>query len=255
MNELVLTETLGNVAVLTLNRPERHNSLIPELLRELLSAQDDLRTLPELRAVILQANGRSFSTGGDVRAFYDHRSDIEEYSKEVVGLLNQAILALVTFPSPVIAAVHGIVTGGSLGLVLAADVVLVAPEVTFTPYYSTVGYSPDGGWTAMLPALIGMKRAAEVLLLDNSITAQEAVTWGMANRIVPADRIRTEARAIAKAISHQVPGSLRRSKSLLWGNSDILAARLGEERQQFLEQIVTEQAWQGMAAFLEGRKQ
>ncbi len=247
MSGLVLYESDGTTATLTLNRPQRHNSLIPELLRDLLDA---LKQVPDVRAVVLQANGRSFSTGGDVRGFYDHRADIEAYSREVVGLLNEAILALVVFPAPIVAAVNGIVTGGSIGLALASDIVLIAPEATLTPYYTSVGYSPDGGWTAMLPAVIGAKRAAEALLLDRPITAQEACAWGIANRIVPADKLRAEARAVADKIAQQKLGSVRRSKHLLWKSPATLAVQLEEERQQFVQQIITAEAQDGMARFL-----
>jgi 2-(1,2-epoxy-1,2-dihydrophenyl)acetyl-CoA isomerase len=251
MSNLVLVETLPQIGILTLDRPERHNSLVPELLNDLMDALDRLRRQPGLRALVLQANGRSFSTGGDVRGFFDHRQDAEEYANFVVGQLNEAILSLVALPVPVVAAVHGIVTGGSLGLVLACDIVLVAPEVTFTPFYTTVGYSPDGGWTAMLPDVIGRKRAAEILMLNLSINAEQAVAWGLANRIVPAERIRAEALAIAQAIAHQQPESVQRTRQLLWGQHQELAARLEEERQQFVRQIVTAEAQGGMAAFLQ----
>ena len=247
MSKLVLAELDGDIATLTLNRPERHNSLVPELLRDMLGA---LRDASQARALILQANGRSFSTGGDVRGFYEHRADIETYSKQIIGLLNETILAMIALPVPIVAAVHGIVTGGSIGLVLASDIVLVAPETTFTAYYTTVGYSPDGGWTAMLPAVIGAKHAAEALLLDRSITAQEAIEWGLANRIVPVDRIRDEARAVAEKIAKQKPGSVLRAKRLLWRDTETVARKLEEERRQFVEQIVTTEAQEGMAAFL-----
>jgi enoyl-CoA hydratase/carnithine racemase len=254
MNSLVILEKSGPVATITLNRPKRHNSLVPELLNELVGAVESLRGSPDMRVMILQANGHSFSTGGDVQAFYDHRPAIETYSKQVVGLLNEAILSFITLPFPIVAAVHGIVTGGSIGLVLASDIVLVAPEATFTPYYATVGYSPDGGWTAMLPALIGVRRAAEVLILDRPITASDAVKWGIANRVVSADTIRDQAQATAAAIVRHVPGSIRRSKALLWGSPDALSARLEEERRQFIQQIMTAEAQEGMAAFLKRRK-
>jgi enoyl-CoA hydratase/carnithine racemase len=253
VRNLVLTEIQGDVAVVTLNRPERHNSLVPEILTDLLGGLESLRAHGEVHAVVLQANGRSFSTGGDVRAFFEHRADIEAYARNVVGLLNQSILALVGLPMPVVAAVHGIVTGGSLGLVLACDIVLVAPQVTLTPYYTTVGYSPDGGWTAMLPAAIGAKRAAEVLLVDRPITAQEAVEWGMASRVVAAEQVQPEALTTAHAIARQKAGSTERTKRLLWRDVPLLAARLENERQQFVQQIVTPEAWQGMEQFLQPR--
>ncbi len=254
MSDLVLVETLPQIGVLTLNRPERHNSLVPELLNDLLDALDRLRRQPGMRALVLQANGRSFSTGGDVRGFFDHRQDGEDYASLVVGRLNEAILTLVAFPVPVVAAVQGIVTGGSLGLVLACDIVLVSPEATFTPFYTTVGYSPDGGWTAMLPDLIGRKRATEVLMLDLSITAEQAVAWGFANRIVPAERIRAEALAIAQAMARQQTGSIQRIRQLLWGHHQEVAVLLEKERQAFIRQITTAEAQDGMATFLQRNK-
>ncbi len=250
MSNLVLVEKDDAMATLTLNRPERHNALIPELLAEMLAALDGLKTRAELRALILQANGRSFSTGGDVHAFYEHREDIARYSNEIVGGLNQVILALIAFPTPVIAAVHGIVTGGSLGLVLASDIALLAPAASITPFYTVVGYSPDGGWTAMLPGVIGAKRAAEILLTNQTISAEQTVAWGIANRVV--DDVQREARAIAESIAEKKAGSVRRAKRLMW-DGDELAARLDAERAQFVEQIATEEAWQGMADFLEKR--
>ena len=253
MGNLILLDTRDHIATLTLNRPGRHNSLVPELLREMLTALDSLRAQMELRAVILQANGRSFSTGGDVQAFYDQRDQSEAYAREIVGLLNQGIVAMVELPTPIVAAIHGIVTGGSLGLVLASDIVLVAPEASFTPYYSVVGFSPDGGWTAMLPEIIGRKRVAEVLMLNETLSAEQAVAWGIAQRIVPSAEIRDQARAIADAIVQKKIGSIRQTKRLLWRDGETLAVRLEAERQHFVQQITTAEAQQGMRDFLQRR--
>jgi 2-(1,2-epoxy-1,2-dihydrophenyl)acetyl-CoA isomerase len=250
MANLVLLETRNHIATLTLNRPERHNNLVPEFLREMLNALEQVSRQTELRALVLQANGRSFSTGGDVQAFYDHRDNIESYASEIVGLLNQVIIEMVRLPALIVAAIHGIVTGGSIGLAIASDIALVAPDASFTPFYSVVGFSPDGGWTAMLPMIIGQKRASEILMLNQTIIAEQAVSWGMANRIVPAIRIRDEARLIAESIVQKKWGSIQRTKLLLWQDTDALAASLEQERQKFCKQIVTAEALNGMEAFL-----
>ena len=253
MTELVQMEWVGPVAILTLNRPERHNSLVPEMLEALLERLEEIKTRSEIRAVVLQASGRSFSTGGDMGGFAAHLNTLETYARRIVGLLNQTILAMLQLPAPLVAAVHGIVTGGSMGLVLACDLILVAPEVTFTPYYSVVGFSPDGGWTAMLPALIGSKRSAAILMQNQSISAEEALAWGLANRIVPGDRIRPEALGMAQDIAYKKPGSIQHTRRLLLGNLGDLAHRLEAERTRFVQQIVTPEARDGIAAFLEGR--
>ena len=250
MGELVVLEQVGPVATLTLNRAERHNSLVPESLEEMLEAIEAVGTQADVRAVVLQANGRSFSTGGDVRGFYDHRDELEAYASEIVGLLNRVILAMIELPVPIVAAVHGIVTGGAMGLILGSDIVLVAPEASFTPYYNVVGFSPDGGWTALLPAVIGLKRTGEILMRNGTITAEQAVAWGLASRVVPAERIREEALDTAQELAAMKAGSIGHTKATLGPACDDLEARLEAERARFVQQIVTDEARRGIEAFL-----
>jgi 2-(1,2-epoxy-1,2-dihydrophenyl)acetyl-CoA isomerase len=250
MSEFVLWEQMGPVGVLTLNRAARHNSLVPELLEQMLEAFETAGTQAGARAVVLQANGRSFSTGGDVRGFYEHWDDLEAYAAEIVGLLNRVILTMIELPIPIVAAVHGMVTGGSMGLVLGSDIVLVAPEASFTPYYSVVGFSPDGGWTALLPTVIGLKRAGEILMRNGTITAGQAVTWGLASRVVPVERIREEALSTARDLATMKAGSIGHTKATLGPACNDLEARLEAERTRFVQQIATEEARQGIKAFL-----
>jgi 2-(1,2-epoxy-1,2-dihydrophenyl)acetyl-CoA isomerase len=251
---LVLVERVGSIVLLTLNRPERHNSLVPALLEGMLEALDKIRGDTTVRAVVLGANGPSFSTGGDLLGFYEEQHGLEAYAHSIVSLLNQVIMALVELPVPIVAAVHGLVTGGSLGLVLGCDVVLVAPGASFTPYYSVVGFSPDGGWTVMLPAIIGPKRAAEVLMRNQTITAEQAVVWGLASRVVPTEGIDEEALNVAREISAGKTGSIRRIKRLVNPSGDDLAARLEAERSQFVKQVATQEAREGVEAFLNRRR-
>lgn len=252
-NRLILLDFNASVAVVTLNRPERHNSLVPALLEELLAALKKIETRAEMGAVVLQANGRSFSTGGDLRGFYEHFDALDAYARRIVGLLNQVVLALIGLPVPVVAAVHGIVTGGSLGFVLGSDIVLVAPEASFTPYYSVVGFSPDGGWTAVLPGIIGPKRAAETLLQNLTITSDQAVAWGLANRVVPAQQIREQALTKAREIAAKKPGSVWHTKRLLHLSHGEIERRLEAERSHFVQQITTDEARQGIVTFLKQR--
>jgi len=254
MADLILHGTANQVAILTLNRPERHNSLIPELLEELLAAITAVSTNTSIRALVLQANGRSFSTGGDALGFVEHEQELEAYSRRIVGLLNQVILALIDLPVPVITAVHGIVTGGSIGLVAASDIVLVTPEASFTPYYSVVGPSPDGGWTALMPHIIGQRRTAEVIYANRTITAEEAVTWGLANRLVSASGIGEEALSLGQHLASMKPGSIRHSKILLNLDRQQVAIRLNEELAHFVQHIVTEEGIGGFRDYVNKSK-
>lgn len=246
-----LLELATPIATLTLNRPQRHNSLIPALLEEMLAALETIGAREDIAAVILQANGRSFSTGGDLQGFVDHLESIADYAHTLVGLLNRVILALLDLPAPIIAAVHGTVTGGSLGLILASDIVLVTPQASFTPYYSVVGFSPDGGWTALLPALIGLRRASEILLANRTITAEQAVAWGLANRLIPNERLLADVRALAQQIAVHQPTSVRQTKRLLRAQLGEVENSLEAERKRFIETIRLPETQQSMRQFYE----
>ncbi|MCP3996926.1 MAG: enoyl-CoA hydratase/isomerase family protein [bacterium] len=250
MSALVKTHRAAPVATVELNRPERHNSLIPELLRDLLDAFAVAANDDDVHAVVLAAAGKSFSTGGDVLGFSTAGGQLAEYAAETVGLLNEAIMAMIRMDKPIVAAVHGMVTGGSLGLLLGADVVLMAPEATITPWYSTVGYAPDGGWTAILPGIIGKRRVARLLLHDETITADEAVAWGLAAEMVDAPAIRNRAVSIAAEMTGLNPESPPTARSLLGADHEAVAAGLEAERQAFVEQILTPEARRGMDSFL-----
>jgi 2-(1,2-epoxy-1,2-dihydrophenyl)acetyl-CoA isomerase len=250
VKQYILQETATPVATITLNRSERHNSLIPDLLRQMLDALESVACNTEIRAVVLRAKGRSFSTGGDVKAFYDHLDTLEDYANLIVGLLNEVIIAMIDLPMPIVTAVHGLVTGGSLGLLLASDIVLIAPEVCITPYYSVVGFSPDGGWTALLPEFIGNRRTAAILMTNGTINSQTAVEWGIANRCVAADQIHAAAYEIAQTIAQQKSNSIRLTKQLLRLSHEKLLTKLEAERSQFVRQLITEEARAGMGAFL-----
>ena len=254
MGQLVHIDVSGPVGTLTLNRPERHNSLVPELLAQMAEGLATLGRRPGLRVLVLQANGRSFSTGGDVRGFYEQGDQVGVYAARLVGQLNDVIVTMLDFPVPIVTAVQGAVTGGSLGFLLASDIVLLAPEAGITPYYSVVGFSPDGGWTALLPEVIGAKRTAEVLVRNLTVSASQAVEWGLASRMVPADRLRDESAAAAADIAAMQPGSLHRTRRLLRAAYDDAAARLEAEQREFCEQVTTAEARRGMANFLAGRQ-
>ncbi len=248
MNQLILTELVEQVAVITLNRPDRHNSLIPGLLEQLSSTIANVRNNYSIQAVVIQANGSSFSTGADMKGFFDNLDNLESYAEHIVGLLHQIILDLVELSCPVVAAVHGIITGGSIGIVLASDVILVTRSASFTPYYSDVGFSPDGGWTAMLPSIIDTKRAAAVLMQNQSISASLAVDWGIADHIIPSGVIRAEAFKCASHLAQKKAGSIAATKRLL---ADIgLEAKLEKERLLFIQQITTSEARQGIRDFM-----
>lgn len=248
---LVLCEIDGAIARLTLNRPDRHNSLVPELLEELLTAIAEVRRNDSARLVVLAAAGRSFSTGGDLAAFHE-AEDVAAFSTRLVGLLNEAILALLDLPQPVIARVQGPVTGGSLGLVLAADLVVLADDAFLAPYYVEVGFSPDGGWSVLLPERIGHGRAAEIQLLNRRVTPAEAQALGLAHAIAPSAELDRQVEAWTEALSAKVDGGLRAAKARLLdpARRASIAEALEAERQSFVDHVARPETRAGVARFL-----
>lgn len=239
------------VTRLVLARPGMHNALVPELLDALLAALRRIAADTTCRAVVLAADGPAFSIGGDMRRFRRERDgDLPGYASALVGKLNQAILALVDLPQPVVAEVSAVVTGGSIGLVLACDLVYLAPEAVFKAHYATAGFGPDGGWTALVGRLAGPRRAAAALLLNRTVRADDAVAWGLASEVVAADRLQAAAAAAANKIAAYPVGTMRATKGLLRRDRDRLAADLEAERSRFLELIATPQALAGVDDFL-----
>lgn len=249
---LVLVSVADRLARITLNRPHRHNSLVPDLLAALNGALTELRDR-DLVAVVLGGAGKSFSTGGDVAGFHAvPRGARRAYAHAIVGELNRAILALIDLPVPVIARVHGPVTGGSLGLVLAADLVAIAPPAFVAPYYVEVGFAPDGGWTALLPERIGAARARAIQLLNRHVPAEEAVALGIATELAPPEAIDRVIDGWIDSLDRKVACGVRATRTLLLPpeRRAAIAAGLERERAQFVDLIDTEAVEAGMAKFL-----
>ncbi|MCP4300273.1 MAG: enoyl-CoA hydratase/isomerase family protein [Gammaproteobacteria bacterium] len=249
--DLVLLSVANGVATVTLNRPDRHNSLVPDILRNLIALFEQLDGRSDVRVVVLRAAGSSFSTGGDIGEFHTRRDTIEGYADELLHQLNQAITTIIECRNPVIVAVDGQVSGGSLGLVLGGDIIVVTERASFTPYYVDVGFSPDGGWTAILPEIIGRGRAAAVQLLNETISAQQALDWGIAHKMADSSDLDHTLDDICARIIAKKSGSIRATKRLLrrldWRD------QLENERRAFVKKISSPEALDGIDDFVARR--
>lgn len=226
----------------------RANSLEPELLGDLVSALERAEALDV--KVILICGGRNFSSGGDVRGFHAATLDGrgQDYARTVVPLLQTIVARLIAMPRLVVVAARGAITGGSAGLLFAADLAVLAPDAFVQPYYPQVGFAPDGGWTALLPERIGAGRAAEWLQSDRRLTAQALCELGLATVVSDAP----EETALELAASGEI-GTRLATKALIWDSArrGQVEARLEAETAAFLDRIGEPDTARGMSRFLE----
>jgi 2-(1,2-epoxy-1,2-dihydrophenyl)acetyl-CoA isomerase len=254
-NGAVSVHVVGKVAYLTLDRPERRNALVPELvdgLREAISGLD----CDGLLAAVIGASGATFSSGGDIAAFFSAAlrsvEDAEAYAKRVVGGLHDCIKALIALPVPVVARVQGFATGGACGLIFASDIVVMADDAFFQPYYAEVGFAPDGAWTALLPEIIGPGRAVAFQATNRRISAAEAVALGLATTAVSSNALDAEIEHLVGQIAAKAPGTLRATRALVWDQTrrGAIAARLDAEERLFIERIGLPETRAGMERFM-----
>lgn len=250
---LVDTEHKDGAIWLYLNRPARHNALTQPLLDELFTAIK-LAEAKKPAALVLSARGRSFSTGGDIGGFLDHAASKERllsYADKLVGALHDVILSLLAFPSPVLAAVNGPVTGGSTGLVLAADMVSLSNTAFIQPYYSEVGFAPDGGWTAMLPETIGTAKALEIQYFNTRISADEAQRFGLATHVCAPSDIEQKIAEWVTGISCRFAQTHIATRQNVWDEPrrQLVKERLDREKGRFLDLISRPETLAGMQEF------
>ncbi|MGW1276927.1 2-cyclohexenylcarbonyl CoA isomerase [Streptomyces tsukubensis] len=206
MADSVLYDVTDGLATITLNRPDAMNALNVEAKVALREAVRAAAADGAVRAVLLTGNGRAFCVGQDLKEHSELLArDEESGSRATMSTVgdhyNPIVRALAGMEKPVVAGVNGVAAGAGLGFALAADVRVVADTASFTTAFAAVGLTADSGVSWTLPRLIGHSRAADLLLFPRSLTAQEAYELGIANRLVAADALADEARAVARALA------------------------------------------------------
>lgn len=191
------------VALLTLNRPDRGNAVVPELARDLLQALDRLESDRTVRVLILTGAGNQFCAGADLvefQRYIDEQLPIthEPYNARVLWPVTQRVVGC---RLPVIAAINGGATAGGLDLALACDLRLASTRAKLGETYIKLGLNPGNGGTYFLPRLIGSGLAAELALTGDVIDAQRALDMGLVNRVVEPDALMPETIALAARIA------------------------------------------------------
>jgi 2-(1,2-epoxy-1,2-dihydrophenyl)acetyl-CoA isomerase len=252
----VRLEVRNAVAHVRLNRPDNANAMNLSLLEELRDALMHCHANPEVRAVLITGAGRHFCAGGDVREFAAQASHLEPYLRRATALLHEATSLMINLHAPVIAAVHGNAAGGGgIGLVCSSDLVIAAESASFFQAVARVGMVPDAGSTVSLTRFIGQRRALELALTDRALTANEALTLGLINEVVPDEKLFERASEIADRLAHGPTRALAASKRLIWqaAGRSIEAAYVEEARTQSQLGATTD-AHEGLAAVIERRE-
>jgi len=206
---VVLERHPAGYAVLMLNRPEKLNALSMELRGELVAAIEEVRGDPAVRVLILTGAGRAFCAGLDLNEL----SKAESSSARAFEL--DAVAALLKFEGPVIGAINGVAATGGFEIAMACDILLASTEAQFADTHAKVGLLPGWGLSVRLPRRIGLHRAKELAFTARFVSAAEAAEWGLVNRVVPAEELLGQARAMAEQMLAVVPEILVKYKKLL----------------------------------------
>ena len=203
----------GNVAVVTLNRPP-HNFVSVEFMRDLADACDAVDADPAARAIVLQADGKSFSAGADFAA----SDDAVASGMQGINALYVEAVRLYSVATPIVAAVQGAAIGAGFGLTLVADFRVASPEARFSANFVKLGFHPGFGITYALPRLIGEQRASLMMLTGRRVKPDEALAWGLVDEVVEASDLRAAALRLAAEIAENAPLAVVETRRTLRGD-------------------------------------
>ena len=250
----ILIQRDGAIARLTLNRPDRLNSLTLVMLGELSAALTDLDGDESVRAVILSGAGRAFCAGQDLA---DHAAvdDTRAVRSVVERHYNPVIRQIRGLPQPVIAAVNGVAAGAGCSLALACDITIAAESVTFINAFVNIGLIPDAGGSYFLPRLVGQARALGLTLLGEPLPAKTAAEWGLIWKSAPDAEFAREVDALAQRLASMPTAAIGLIKHAInVSGHHSLEQQLAVEAELQAAAAETEDYQEGRAAFLEKRK-
>lgn len=247
-------EIADDIATIRLARADAHNAIDPQWVADLLTAVQGATAPGAARAILVLADGPSFTVGGDLDHFTANADRLGDELAAMVGPFHQALGDLAEAPVPVVSGARGPAAGGGLGLLWASDIVVAGDDLKVATGFARIGLTGDGGWSYYLPRLVGIRRAQELALENRVLGAQEALDWQLVTRVVPSADVDAEARATAERLAAGPTVSLGRMRRLLresWGATvrEQLAAELGA----MAEIGATADAAEGVTSFAQRR--
>ena len=250
MSEVGLTFE-GNLAVVTLQRPERRNALSLDLMLELAGRLDGIAQKPEVRVVILEAAGKVFSSGHDLGEMTGR--GIEDY-RRIFDVCTELMTKIQSIPQPVIAQVQGVATAAGCQLVATCDLAVASSEAAFATPGVKIGLFCSTPMVALTRA-IGRKRAMEMLLTGRAIDAATAEEWGLVNRVVAPEELSAETRKLAAQIAEASSYTVALGKRAYYKQIDLdQAGAYAYTKEAMSQNAMAEDAQEGISAFLGKRK-
>lgn len=253
-HETIDLTTDGPAARILLNRPEALNAWNERFGIDLLDAVSRVAEDDSLRALLITGAGRGFSSGADLKEQRSSEGGVPDLSVRLKEIYHPVITGLREMPKPAVAAVNGPAVGIGCSLALACDLIVAAESAYFLLAFVNIGLIPDGGSTAFLPARIGYARAAEMAMLGERVPADQALEWGLINRVVPDAELEGAAGALLELLANGPTASYAGSKRLLNRRMYVdLAGQLGAEAEAQREQGNSQDFIEGVLAFVEKR--
>jgi 2-(1,2-epoxy-1,2-dihydrophenyl)acetyl-CoA isomerase len=246
----LLTERDGAVLTLTLNRPEKLNSVTDAMLVALAAALTSEAADPGVRAVVLTGAGRGFCAGQDLGAFSGRVEGVQEHLDR---FYHPVLRALIGLDKPVVAAINGVAAGAGLSLALACDLRVAGASATLVQAFVRIGLVPDSGGSWFLPRLVGLSRALEMSMLGDDVPAQEALRIGLVDRVVPDADVLPTAQELAARLAAG-PRAVGLIRQLIRSSlSNRLDEQLEMEARLQAQAAASQDVIEGVTAFQEKR--
>lgn len=264
LEEQVLHRVENRVAWITLNRPEVRNAITPDQRDRVIDLLEEASADLGLGAVVLTATGEGFCTGADLRAGRNRPAPpkpegtperiIGDAARMIRRGAQRLVSAVLDCEKPVVAAVNGTAAGIGAHLAFACDLVVAAQEARFIEVFVRRGISPDGGGAYLLPRLVGLQKAKELIFFGDDVPAEEALRLGLVNRVVPRDQLEPEAAALAERLATGPTKAIGMAKWLLNRSLDSDRRTAFDEEAWAQELVVgTADSREGLTAFAEHR--
>jgi len=242
-----------NVALLTLNRPERRNAMNAELNRDLLAGFERAAGDDQVRAVLVTGAGRGFCAGADLTLFQNQPSGEQVYEM-IISSYQPMMQIVISMKKPVIAAINGVAAGAGASLALACDLRVMAHDASILMAFSNIALVPDAGATWLLTQLVGYSRAYEIAIEGNRIPAERCLEIGLTNKIVPAEQLMTISLAWARKLAERPTLALSLTKKAMrYAQLHDLAATIEYEAQLQKQTVGSQDFMEGVMAFIQKR--